>query len=238
MTKIRSIFRKFAASIVLVAAWAFLLPLAACAKEPSENGTITMTTRASEVRIAIKLAKGSDNLTIVWGDGKESNVNDAIHEILPGWFVYTHDYSGTTEHNIVITCNATGLDCRGGNQLTALDVSRCTSLTELNFGENQLTALDVSKNTALERLSCNFNQITHLDVSKNTTLWLLEVVGNQFTAAALNDLFRTLPDRSKLGPEYVGGIHISTYSGGGNPGNNDCECSIAEARGWSFHSIR
>ena len=35
---------------------------------------------------------------------------------------------------------------------------------------NQLTTLDVSKNTALTDLDCDNNQLTTLDVSKNTAL--------------------------------------------------------------------
>ena len=239
MTKIRSIFRKLAATLVVVAAWAALLPLAACAQEPGQSGIITMTTKASsEVRISIELAKGSENLTIAWGDGKESNIGDALFYDDFGRFVFAHEYSGTTARNIVITGNVTYFNCYGC-QLTALDVSRCTALTDLNCGDNQLTALDVSRNTALENLECDYNQITRLDVSKNTALGIISIVGNQFTAAALNDLFRTLPyKRADYGE--VGGIYLSEYrpSPTDNPGNRDCDRSIAETRGWSFHSKR
>ena len=250
----------FPAKLVMIVVMA-VLPLIACAKEQSiepplgENqGSITMTTQASKVWFTVV---GAKDFFVDWGDGKKSNVNDAEYFEAEGMFVFTREYSDATAHNIVITGNVTQLSCGGnltaldvsrnptltrlncyGNQLTTLDVSRNPALTDLDCGKNQLTALDVSKNTALERLKCNQNQLTDLDVSKNTVLWLLEVVGNQLTAVALNDLFRTLPDRSKLGPEYVGDINISTYSGGGNPGNSDCDRSIAEARGWSFHSIR
>ena len=36
MTKIRHILRKLATTLVVVAAWALLLPLAACEKEPAK----------------------------------------------------------------------------------------------------------------------------------------------------------------------------------------------------------
>lgn len=51
------------------------------------------------------------------------------------------------------------------NQLSALDVSKNTMLTELNCDDNQLTMLDLSKNTVLEELYCNSNQLTSLDIS-------------------------------------------------------------------------
>ena len=80
------------------------------------------------------------------------------------------------------------------NQLTSLDVSKNTALTELSCEGNQLTSLDVSKNTALTKLYCNGNQLTSLDVSNNTALTDLECSGNQLTSldvsnnTALTDL--------------------------------------------------
>ena len=68
------------------------------------------------------------------------------------------------------------------NQLTSLDVSKNTALTELWCDDNQLTSLDVSKNTALTYLSCDNNQLTSLDVSKNTALTELWCDNNQLTS--------------------------------------------------------
>ena len=68
------------------------------------------------------------------------------------------------------------------NQLTALDVSKNTALTNLNFYKNQLAALDVSKNTILKILGCSYNQLTALDVSKNTGLVYLACTNNQLKA--------------------------------------------------------
>ena len=42
------------------------------------------------------------------------------------------------------------------NQLTALDVSKNTALTNLDCQENQLTALDLSSNNTLSTLKCDF----------------------------------------------------------------------------------
>ena len=66
-------------------------------------------------------------------------------------------------------------------QLTALDVSGCTTLTFLDCSQNQLTSLDVSKNSALETLKCQNNQITTLDVSNLTALSLLNFFYNPLT---------------------------------------------------------
>ena len=56
------------------------------------------------------------------------------------------------------------------NELTNLDVSQNTVLTELKCNLNQLSNLDVTKNTALITLDCSFNELTSLDVSKNKSL--------------------------------------------------------------------
>jgi Leucine-rich repeat (LRR) protein len=251
------ILRKIAVILALSALAAF--PLEACASEPKpaeEPAVITMTTAAPKVAFYVT---GSKDIAIDWGDGKKSDVNDAYFDALFERFLFSHDYSDKAARKIVIIGNVTRLTCVdigltaldvsrnttlivldcSENQLTALDVSRSAALTDLDCSLNQLTALDVSRNTALERLRCNHNQITGLDMSKNTALWLLYCAGNQLTAAALNGLFRTLP--SYPGPveyEKYGDIRISFREGGGNPGYLDCDRSIAEKKGWGFSAER
>ena len=68
------------------------------------------------------------------------------------------------------------------NQLTSLDVSQNTALTSLYCYYNQLTSLDVSQNTALIQLDCRYNQLTSLDVSKNSALTSLYCYYNQLTS--------------------------------------------------------
>lgn len=67
------------------------------------------------------------------------------------------------------------------NELTALDVSRNSSLQTLNVRLNQLSALDVSKNSALIRLDCSSNNLTSLDVSQNKSLVSLWTFDNQLS---------------------------------------------------------
>ncbi len=75
--------------------------------------------------------------------------------------------------------NLERLNC-GGNQLTSLDVSNNTALTELVLSHNQLTSLSVSNNAALTVLNLAYNQIlTSLDVSNNTALTKLFLDSNQ-----------------------------------------------------------
>lgn len=113
-----------------------------------------------------------------------------------------YDKGITSLKGIELFTALTRLDC-GGNQLTALDMSKntalttlwcafsrlttldvsgCTALTYLDCSTNQLTALDVSGCTALISLFCDNNQLTALDISNNTKLRRLECYSNQLTA--------------------------------------------------------
>lgn len=67
------------------------------------------------------------------------------------------------------------------NQLTQLDVSRNTELTDLYCYGNKLTQLDVSRNLGLKVLDCNSNQLTQLDVSRNAKLESLKCCYNPLT---------------------------------------------------------
>ncbi len=86
------------------------------------------------------------------------------------------------------------LSCNGGwnqkddectGQLTSLDLSKNTALTELYCEANQLTTLDLSKNTALTMLYCGHNQLKSLDLSKNTALFYLVCYYNQLTSLTI-----------------------------------------------------
>jgi len=167
-------------SATLAMAVVITLLLVACGKEmAAPTGTITMTTKASEVWLHVQV---NGDISVDWGDGKVSNRNDAIVDDYSdeNGFTFTHEYSGTNVCNIVITGNVTSLTCYA-NQLTALDVSRNTALEILSCGGNQLTTLDVSRNTALTFLNCRRNQLTTLDVRMNTALTNLECSDNQLT---------------------------------------------------------
>ncbi len=77
--------------------------------------------------------------------------------------------------------NLTVLNC-ANNQLTNLNVSGCTELIALSCDDNQLTSLDVSGCTALSELGCTENQLTSLNVSNNMALTRLRCDSNQLTS--------------------------------------------------------
>jgi hypothetical protein len=90
--------------------------------------------------------------------------------------------------------NITLLWC-SNNQLTNLDMSANTALTELQCALNPLMSLDVSANIALTNLYCANNQLTNLDLSTNTALSLLSCFDNPLTnlnlttSTALTELY-------------------------------------------------
>ncbi len=236
----KCIFKKSVSVLTLTIMLAFSLK--ACSKDEYPSGTIALTTAKSEVGFTIRIPKDSRNLTIDWGDGKKSNVNDASWDEIAydsHVFRFLHDYSDTTKRTIVVSGAITHFNCRR-MQVTDLDVSRIKTLVSLDCSENKLTALDVRTNTALNRLECDFNELTSLDVFKNISLSLISCVGNHLTAPALNDLFSTLPHKRGLEYGEMGTIYISQrYPGpADNPGVWDCDRSIATDRGWVFRTVK
>ncbi len=86
------------------------------------------------------------------------------------------------------------LDCRS-NKLTSLDVSKNKKLKTLDCRANKLTAIDVSNNTELESFHCSENALSTLDLSHNSELNSLYCYGNNFTTAAFDDIYCSLPNR-------------------------------------------
>jgi hypothetical protein len=115
--------------------------------------------------------------TVNWGDD--------IIENFPGTYFLTlsHSYESTGEYEVNIV--ASNADCRfslfscSNTQLSNLNLSNCTDLTNLSCHSNQLTNLDLTGCTALSRLMCADNQLTNLNVSVCTALTSLICSHNQ-----------------------------------------------------------
>ena len=112
---------------------------------------------------------------------------------------YSPANNNLTSLNASSCTSLTELAC-GWNQLTSLDLSGCRALIKLSCEMNDLTSLDVSDCTALTELSCGSNQLTSLDVSKNTSLTVLDCGGNQLTSldVSKNSALTTLHCASNL----------------------------------------
>jgi len=202
-----------------VAAVTFLM--AACTKDRSEEvpvtGVITMTTLASEV--SFDILAGSSNITVNFGDGKESNTDDAFYDEVSNLLTFSHSYSSASEHRITITDHSIALSSTKVTSEYSDD-----AILHVDFAKNQLTALDVSSCPELRVLHCSYNHIMTLDLSHNIWLSYVFCDNNQLTASALNDLFKTLHNNSEQLLKFI------KFSD--NPGANDCDFSIAEEKGW------
>ena len=190
----------------------------AMAQTVNMNSYITLTVaKDSAIWFRCEAAAAGTPVRIVSG----SNTQD----ITVGTFGIADFYTaGST--TMTIYGDLTSFDCsENGANLTAIDVSKNTQLTELYCHANKLSSLNISKNTQLKKLGCflntlssldvshntqltglgcSNNQLSSLDVSKNTQLTELYCYGNKFTTAALDDIYCALPDRT--GKEY-GVIH-------------------------------
>ena len=181
-------------------------------EEEGKEGVITMTLEETYIHLGVETFNEGEIITIDWGDGNveefksiriyedwDEDGEDEIHYVLSTDDDIEHEYSNKNPHIVTIKGNIKGLNCYYNN-LTSLNVSGCTALIWLDCDITNLTSLDVSKNTALTDLSCSRNNLT---------------------SAALNQIFRDLPQVTS------GTIYMS-----GNPGTETCDKSIAENKGW------
>ncbi len=160
-----------------------------------KEGVITMVCEDYhyEIYLGVETFKEGEIVTVDWGDGNvdefksfkvykdwDEDGEDEIHYVLSTDDI-EHEYSNKNPHIVTIKGNIKGLDCYYNN-LTSLNVSGCTALTELNCYQNNLTSLNVSGCTALTFLDCGYNNLTSLDVSKNTALTFLDCDFNNLTS--------------------------------------------------------
>ena len=126
------------------------------------------------------IATAGETFTVDWGNGTTTETGFGFID-----FVY-HTYSAAGTYNVTIAgntpdCEFTWFRCDGQN-LSNLDVSKATALTDLLCYDNSITALDINQNTELTRLECYDNSLTALDVSQNTKLKTLGCSNNSLTA--------------------------------------------------------
>ena len=172
---------------------------------------ITLTVAdVAAIKLDLKAAAAGTPVRIVSG----SNMRNIT--VGNGWIgTATYTADGTT---MIVYGDITSFDCSGNeanltaldpshntqltelicsnNQLDSLDISHNTQLTGLNCLSNKLRSLDISHNTLLTWLSCSNNQLTTLDVSNNTQLKSLYCYGNSFSTATLDDIYCALSDRA------------------------------------------
>ncbi|MBT4407658.1 MAG: hypothetical protein HOC79_07290, partial [Euryarchaeota archaeon] len=158
----------------------------ATANWTSANGNI-------DAGVGFSVVCAPEGYTYVPDDNFEQALIDLGYDDTLDDFVLTENISGLTNLNVAgkeigdLTgiegfTALTFLNVEGSNQLTSLDLSANTALTELFCYNNELTSLDVSSNTELTELNCSDNQLIALDVSSNTALTNLYCSDNQLTS--------------------------------------------------------
>ena len=137
--------------------------------EPNMSRYITLTVKNGEaIKLDLKAATNGTPVRIVSGSNTQ---NITVGTSWYGIATYTAD--GT---EMKVYGDLTNFVCFGnGANLTALDVSHNTQLTELWCHSNLLSSLDISKNRQLNTLYC----------------W-----DNKFSTQALDDIYCALPVRS------------------------------------------
>ena len=187
---------------------------------------VTLTVKSGEViKVKVKVADSYTSIRIECGGVQQDY---SIVDNAPNWSseITQNSYSGTT---MTIYGDIIGFDCSSNREnLTAIDLSHNTQLTELDCSRNNLTTLDISNNTELVSLSCGNDNLNSLDLSKNTKLWFLWCVSNNlnsldlskntklemvvcynnnFSTQAIDDIYCSLPlkqasDNAKICPIY------------------------------------
>ena len=137
---------------------------------------ITLTVKSgNNILLCFKAAAAGTPIRIVSGSNTYDITADTDLPVDP-------DAYSAGDTKMTVYGNLTGFDCSQNDyDITAIDVSHNTQLTELDCFRNDISSLDVSKNTQLERLSCGSNNLTSLDVSKNTQLTKLYCGSNKLT---------------------------------------------------------
>ncbi len=111
------------------------------------------------------------------------------------------------------------------NQLSSLDVSGCTALTELDCANNQLSSLDVSDCRALTELDCASNQLIEL---KGCTSKKLRRVGCEHNRISVTAMWHFINDLNDDGGTL--GIWYNDYSDGNQLTKKQIDKAIS--KGW------
>ena len=142
---------------------------------------ITFKTTKKNLEFALG---GSENLIVTWGDDTSDNKD------LAGYTNATlrHEFvDSLASHTIKIEGKVTYLNCNS-NDITSLDVSGNTILTNLSCYGNKLTSLNVSNLIELRDLDCSNNQLTSLNVSNLKELQNLNCCENPLTSLNVSNL--------------------------------------------------
>ncbi len=124
------------------------------------------------------------SLIQLWSDGNplvsiDLSKNTALNTMaLIGTALTDLDLSGNTQLFFAVV--------RDNNQLTSINLSANTLLTNLTIGNNLLSAIDLSTNTALTKLNINNSSLSSIDLSANVRLDRIFIKDTPLSSLDLN----------------------------------------------------
>ena len=167
----------------------------------AQEPVITMTTTKSinsQFSFGIRATANSTPIQVDWGNGVKENFTIGEETEFFGFPLKGSSVKvwgeGIASLNVA-PMELTALDVTRAtsltylyikaNQLATLDLSNCTALTYVNCSENLLTSLYLPSTSTLDALNCDNNLLTSLDVSGATGITELICTNNKLTFASL-----------------------------------------------------
>ena len=182
------------------------------------EGVITMTTTKAVGEKITLIIEANGNVTIEGVKEPSSKSKGSTTYIL-------------TSQTVIIRGDVKKLNV-WNNQLTSLEASGCTALTELDCYKNPLTRINLSGCQSLENFWWNDGRLTSLDVSGCTALTMLDCYNNEIKGTEMTNLVNSLPDRQGA---KEGAFHVFREVKHGDVDGNVClaaHVAIAKAKNW------
>lgn len=133
------------------------------------------------------IISASSEFSINWGDGVTENLSAGTD------IEKKHTYSGTSARQIIITgASIEGLKATY-NEITSIDLSGISTLTNIDISGNKISSLStLSSNTGLVELRCRNNYLTDVSVGSFRNLKILDCSNNTLTSFVVPSTIREL----------------------------------------------
>lgn len=118
------------------------------------------------------------------------------------------------------------------NALTELPLSKSGHIKWADIASNKFSALPVGLES-VQYLNCADNNFSSLDISKLTDLLGLDIHSNSLDKAALESIFRQLPDINGIEIPETDAAWMGVLNYNDNPGTASVSSAIPETKGWN-----
>jgi len=205
----------------------YTLPKGGSSTPTGLSKMVLVTTRELGSIIGLYVDAAPADRSQVWIDLNNDEKQDPGEKIND--FAGRREYTLNVSKTVSIYGKITDLRC-DNNRLSALDISKNTSLVYLTCTNNLIGALDVTKNTLLQDLYCANIGLTSLDISKNTALTNLHCEQNKINIVEMEKLINALPTRTET--SYARILSIAANEENALPPS--AMIMIANAKNWKL----